>query len=94
MAKLSGWIDDLRQWVKKEVLKELRNPSKGLHPIVRMGTIDPSYEGAGRPRVQFDGDDSESVRRFAYLASYAPTAGDRVLLLRAGSSWVIVGRVE
>lgn len=62
-------------------------------PVVALGTIDPSYMG-GRPRVQFDGEGRYSERTYPYLASYTPQPGDRVLLVRAGRTWVVVGRIE
>lgn len=59
---------------------------------VRLGTIDPAYV-AGRPQVTFDGESTISGKQYPHLSAYAPTAGDRVLLLRAGRTWVVIGKV-
>lgn len=58
----------------------------------RLGTIDPAYS-TGAPKVIFDGEDAVSGRTYMRLASYTPVAGDRVELLRFGSTWVIQGKV-
>lgn len=58
----------------------------------RMGTIDPAYT-SGLPRVQFDGEDEVSGKTYPHLASYTPSAGDRVVLLPVGHSYVILGEV-
>ncbi|PZN05072.1 MAG: hypothetical protein DIU76_08290 [Bacillota bacterium] len=65
-------------------------PSDG--PLVRLGTIPAGYT-SGRPQVQWDGETAPSSRTYPYLSSYTPAAGDRVLAVRAGRTWVILGRV-
>lgn len=65
-------------------------PTQG--PPTRLATIDLAY-AAGRPKVTFDGESVLSPRTYPYLASYVPAAGHRVLMLRSGSTWVVVGRV-
>lgn len=57
-----------------------------------LATIAAGYV-SGRPQVIFDGELAASARTYAYLSSYTPASGDRVLLLRAGSTWVVLGRV-
>lgn len=59
---------------------------------VRLGTVDPAY-GSGRPKLTFDGESTLSGKAYPHLSSYAPAAGDRVLLLRAGRTWVVIGKV-
>jgi hypothetical protein len=61
-------------------------------PMTKLGTIPATYT-TGKPTVQFDGESSASTKQYPYLASYTPTAGDRVLLLRVGTGWVIAGKV-
>ncbi len=59
----------------------------------RLGTIDPAY-ASGRPKIVFDGEVAASGKRYAYLASYTPVAGHRVLLIPVGTtSYVVLGRV-
>lgn len=57
-----------------------------------LGTVDEGYAG-GLPRVRFDNETTASVRTRPHLAGYVPAAGDRVLLGRVGSGWVVLGRV-
>jgi hypothetical protein len=61
-------------------------------PMTKLGTIPASYT-TGKPTVQFDGESSPSVKCYPYIESYTPSAGDRVLLIRVGNSWVIQGKV-
>lgn len=44
--------------------------------------------------VRFDGDETDSGGGFAYLSSYTPVVSDRVLMVPAGSSYVIVGKLS
>lgn len=60
--------------------------------VVRLGSIDAAYS-SGRPKILFDGETVVSGKAYPYLASYTPVAGHRVLLLRAGHAWVVVGRI-
>lgn len=60
--------------------------------IIKFGTIPGSYV-AGRPTIQFDGESTASTKQYPYLSSYAPTAGHRVALIRAGHTWLILGRM-
>lgn len=57
---------------------------------------DPFYSfGAMNPRVTFDGDTTLSQGGFAILPhAYTPTAGDRVVMLPVGNTYVIVGSVD
>ncbi|MFN2486670.1 MAG: hypothetical protein ABR609_08715 [Acidimicrobiia bacterium] len=50
---------------------------------------------AGSPpplRVRLDGDGADITA--LHLSSYIPTVGDRVILGRWGSQWVVLGKVE
>lgn len=64
----------------------------GGQPVFRLGTIPDNYSG-GRPQVQFDGESAPSTRSWPYLASYAPAAGDRVLVAMVGSGGVVLGKI-
>ena len=59
---------------------------------VKLGTIDPSYSGAGSPQVLFDGESLMGVSGYPYSGTQ-PVAGDRVVLLPQGRSYVIIGPV-
>ncbi|MEW6047863.1 MAG: hypothetical protein AB1609_15525 [Bacillota bacterium] len=61
-------------------------------PVFRLGTIPAGYT-SGRPQVQFDGEGSPSTRTWPYLASYAPAAGDRVLVAMLGNGGVVLGKI-
>lgn len=67
-------------------------PAQEQRPV-KLGTIDPNYS-SGLARVRFDGESAVSGKGYAWLASYAPTAGDRVVLLPVGTSYLILGRVR
>lgn len=60
--------------------------------LIKFGTIPGSYS-SGRPTILFDGEAAASSRTYPYLSSYAPTATHRVALVRAGHTWLILGRV-
>lgn len=54
------------------------------------GTIDPAYTGVGNPSVQISGAAS-LTGPYQYLSGYAPAAGDNVLLVPSGTTYVIAG---
>ena len=57
----------------------------------RIGT---AYEtSASGIRVHFHGEAYGSWRWYRRLSSYTYAAGDRVLMARAGSTWVILGKI-
>jgi len=45
-------------------------------------------------RVTFDGESSPTLKRYLLSSPGNVVAGDRVVMLRAGSSWVVVGALE
>ena len=48
---------------------------------------------SGGVSVQFDGETTPSAKKYKRLASYSPTVNDRVLLIKAGGTYVIIGKV-
>jgi hypothetical protein len=59
-----------------------------------LATIDPSFAiGSGNPKVTFDGETTMSGKTYAYISSYYPIPGDRVVLAPLGTSYVILGSV-
>lgn len=45
-------------------------------------------------KIQFDGEETPSEKQYAYLSSYTPAVGDRVLLGVLGGTYVILGKVN
>lgn len=64
--------------------EEENNPDK----TVRFGKVDAAHT-TGRPRIVFDGTDTPSTKRYPYIATYTPTANDRVMILKN----VIIGKI-
>ena len=49
---------------------------------------------SGGVSVQFDGETTPSTKKYKRLASYSsPTVNDRVLLVKVGGTYVIIGKV-
>jgi hypothetical protein len=82
---------DLLQIIARYVRAEVARTATTARPN-RLATVDPGHT-SGQPRVTFDGEDSMSQKAYPYLASYTPAAGDRVLMVPAGTSYVILGKV-
>lgn len=60
---------------------------------VRFGTVAVGYVGGTTPvPVLFDGE-SGTPDSYKRCATYSPTAGDRVMLVRKGGTWVIVDKL-
>lgn len=57
---------------------------------IKLGKVDPNYS-SGRPRVIYDSDIAAGTlsKPLPRLASYTPTANDRVLIIRG----VIIGKI-
>ena len=63
---------------------------RDLDPV-RLGTISDLRQDG--PIVLLDGETIPASRPYRRLDSYAPAIGDRVLLIRAGRSWIIAGKI-
>ena len=50
-------------------------------------------DSANGLKVQIDGEESASTKKYCYLASYVPTQGDRVLIEEVNGSYVILGKL-
>jgi hypothetical protein len=68
-------------------------PVKSADRPTKIGTIDAAY-ASGLAKVTFDGESTMDAKPYAYLHSYYPVAGDRVLLEPVGTSYVIVGKID
>lgn len=71
-----------------------------LPPGTKLATIDPAYTVGGSypsspdlPKVTFDGESTLSVKRYPVANGYVPVAGQRVLMIPAGRTYVIVGPI-
>jgi hypothetical protein len=84
-------LDPIRELVVK-VVRWFFDSGQATGYIVALGTVTSDYT-SGRPRVKFDRDASASNKTYGYTGSYTPTANDRVVLLRCGNTWVIIGRL-
>jgi hypothetical protein len=59
---------------------------------IKLGTIDPSYEGFGPARVTFDGETSMSTKYYVCV-NCAPAPSARVILAPVGKTYVVIGTV-
>lgn len=75
----------------EEFIQIIKNLNTSKSPF-KPATIDTNYS-SGRPKLLFDGETVASGKQYPYLSSYTPVAGDRVLLARVSSSYVILGKV-
>lgn len=57
----------------------------------RMATV--TSISNGRPYVRFYGEGVASQKPYKYISGYVPAVGDKVLMIRAGASYVIMGKV-
>lgn len=76
-----------------DFLDSIAGHTQARYPVqtARLGTVDPAYT-SGNPKITFDGESTLSGKTYLY-AGYTPTAGDRVVLLPVGNSWLILGAV-
>lgn len=70
----------------EEFVQFFKNPKETK--LIRFAKIDPAYT-SGRPRLIFDGESVVTVKRYNYLSSYTPKAGDRVFVLNN----VVIGAI-
>ncbi|CAM4187055.1 hypothetical protein L1N85_11455 [Paenibacillus alkaliterrae] len=82
-------FSSIRDLAKKEVKHHLSSLD-AQSTFTRFGTV---TDATGRPKVRFDVEDAATDRRYPYVASYTPVTGDRVMLVRGGNTWVVVGKV-
>lgn len=74
-------------------LDSVASHAQARYPVraPKLGTVDPAYT-TGDPKITFDGESSLSGKTYPY-AGYTPQAGDRVVLLPVGNSWLIIGAI-
>ena len=66
-----------------------RVSSSGQERNVALATADPAYVGATTTKVKFDGETVLSTKAYRRIGTI--TASSRVVMLRVGPSWVILG---
>lgn len=76
----------------ESILSSIVSAPPGHGPRTTIGTIPNDYV-SGLPHVIFDGEEVQSGKAYPYLLPYMPAANDRVLLMEAGHSWVVVGKI-
>jgi hypothetical protein len=84
-----GFLESVAGYVNQPVTQLVGSQDRAI----KIGTIDSAYTGTGKPKVKFDGESTTSGKQYTFLDSYVPVAGERVLLLPAGNSYVIVGGI-
>ena len=76
---------------------ERNRPGSADRPI-KLATVDPAYVAssypATLPKVTFDGESTLSGKRYPVLSGYLPRASDRVVMLPAGNTYVILGSLD
>lgn len=75
----------------EEVMRLQQQSAPWDNSIIRMATIDPNYQGIGLPAVRFDGEMGITISGYHYLSTFTPQPGDRVIMIRISTSWLIIG---
>lgn len=70
-------------------LREAREA--GNDPQTRIATV--TGGGTDQVFVRFDGETIASTRAYKRVATYYPVLADRVLMIRAGSTWIVGGKI-
>lgn len=68
---------------------------------IKLGTIDSTYDPwenypdvPSLPKVKFDGEDTNTTKRYGYVQGFIPCPGQRVWLVPIGTTYMIAGAVE
>lgn len=72
---------------------DAQGAEKSANRPALLGRVDPAYT-SGSPRVTFDGESTMSTKAYPFVRSYVPVAGDRVLLVPVGTTYLIVGAIS
>lgn len=71
---------------------QIMNGDTKSQAVFKLGTIDPTYI-EGKPRVIFDGEIESSTKGYCFLSGYKPAAGERILLISLGGTYIILGAI-
>lgn len=77
----------------KELMQQT-TPIPASDGTVRLGTVTNFFPSVYTAKVKFDGESVASEKQYAYLDHYNPTVNDRVALVRAGGTWLIIGKIS
>ena len=89
LENLAVHVEKVTKQNKKSTEQQLIS---GNGNIFRLGEVAPNYK-SGRPSIIFSGELEPSGKKYPYLSSYSPAAGDKVLLIRTGNSFVVMGKI-
>lgn len=73
------------------ILQAMREAAPDAEPATQLATV--TGGGADQVGVRFDGETIASARAYKRFADYYPVVGDRVLMVRSGTTWVVAGKV-
>lgn len=73
------------------LIKDIVHEEIGDRNRFKIGTI---ASVDGKPTIRFAGEIQPSEKGYSYLGSYTPVVGDRVLLARVKSTYVILDRIR
>lgn len=65
----------------------------GENNNTRMATVVDLFSN-GNAKLTFDGEETPSEKEYGSLGSYLPSVGERVILLGADRTWVILGSIR
>ena len=76
---------------EKDRLREMQDAFSTGSDFIKMAKV--MTIESNRPVIRFYGENVNAAKKYPYLASYTPTVGDIVVLLRIGRSYIIIGKV-
>lgn len=79
-------IDDFFEAVERSI--EDKTPDRQI----ALATVEPLFSQFGAARVTFDGETALSTKSYRTVGSVS--AGDRVVMLRTGGTWVVLGPIN
>ena len=73
-----------------DIIEDEDNSNQGAF---KLATVVSLFQN-GTAKIQFDGEETPSDKEYAYLDSYLPESGDRVVLGAISGTYIILGRVR
>lgn len=93
----SEFIDAIGYLIAKQTESDKQNesyqPYVSKESLFRIAKISSSYD-TGRPRVVFEGENTETQKRYPYLESYTPAPNDWVIMAKVGNTHVVLGKIQ
>lgn len=75
----------------KEIIESMVGSQQENGDSFKIGTI---ASVNGKPSIRFAGETQPSQKRYAFLGSYYPKVGDRVLLVKTLGTYVVLGKIN